>query len=55
MAIAKLFALNANTKMKTQKLQFALTSLYDSPKKKKKSKSDHKSKQKNKHFLTFFF
>ena len=35
MAIAKLFALNANTKMKTQKLQFALTSLYDSPKKKK--------------------
>ena len=53
MAIAKLFALNANTKMKTQKLRFALTSLYDSPK--KKSKSDHKSKQKNKHFLTFFF
>ena len=34
MAIAKLFALNANTKMKTQKLRFALTSLYDSPKKK---------------------
>ena len=38
MAIAKLFALNANTKMKTQKLQFALTSLYDSPKKKKNQK-----------------
>ena len=30
--------------MKTQKLQFALTSLYDSQ---KKSKSDNKSEQKN--------
>ena len=34
-------------KIKTQKLQFALRSLYDSQKKKKKSKSDNKSKQKN--------
>ena len=35
--------------MKTQKLQFALTSLYDSQKKKKKKKSkrDNKSEQKN--------
>ena len=34
--------------MKTQKLQFALTSLYDSQKKKKKkSKRDNKSEQKN--------
>ena len=33
-------------KIKTQKLQFALRSLYDSQKK-IKSKSDNKSKQKN--------